>query len=354
MRRSRPPQAVVEVARGLDADLGSLRRLSDGTSNRVWGLERPFLVLAMAGPHQDALGLRRRVALAARLPGTFVRPVGEVVRTSNGALITVWDRVRADARAWDWAEVGAVVARLHATPLDRADRALPDAQNLDALAERVRALAASGTLSRRAALLLIRSAARLVAESAGMDGERVLVHGDLHRANILCTREGVLLCDIDELARAHPWWDLAFLLDPGRPPGIDARARAALREGYGQPLPEPRAVRTLSRAAHLRRTVRQLEIREPGPTAWYYDRVRVGAWAALEADWTRTLHPVVSRPRHVQAELLLRGEWAMRAEPARFGARPKHGPRAKHVTRAQHGAADLRPTADTRRPPPPP
>jgi len=347
MRRSRPPQAVVEVARGLGADLGSLRPLSDGTSNRVWGLERPFLVLAMAGPQHDAAGLRRRVALAARLPGTFVQPAGDVVRTSTGALVTVWERVPVEKRAWDWAEVGAAVARLHATTLG-GERDLPDAQNLDAVAERVRALAAAGTLSRHAALLLVRAAARLVAEAAGLDGRRVLVHGDLHPANILRVRRGVLLCDIDELARAHPWWDLAFLLDPGRPPGIDQRGQAALREGYGRPLPEPGVVRTLSREAHLRRTVRQLEIREPGPAAWYYDRVRVGAWAALEADWLRTLHPVVSRPRHVQAELLFRGEWAMRGEPARFAARPKHGPRAKH------GAADLRASADTRRPPPPP
>src|SRR5215470_11307346 len=157
MRRPRPPQAVVEVARGLDSDLDSLRPLSAGTSNRVWGLERPFLVLAMAGPHHNAVGLRRRVALAARLPGTFVRPVGEVVRTSTGDLVTVWDRVHVDLLAWDWAEVGAAVARMHATPLDRADRDLPDAQDLDAVAGRVRRLAEAGTLGGRAALLLLRT-----------------------------------------------------------------------------------------------------------------------------------------------------------------------------------------------------
>lgn len=308
--RSRDPgrAAAVEVAQTLGGDVSSLRRFAQGSSSSVWALTTPSVVLIVdtAGASEDALRARLRLAawLASHLP--FVQPesgTDQPLRTRNGLAVTVWQRVPTQPGPPDWEAAGAAVAQLHA--LEPSD--VPDGVRLaeaDDLGD-VRRLLDELRVSRRSgggvADLLLRVTERLEHELAALPRRRRVVHGDLHRHNLLATPRSVVLCDTDEIAVADPGWDLGFLVDPGRPT-LTAADRDAFVRGYGSALPAPAAARTVARAAHLRRTVRQFS----GPPALrdrYWNRVRLGGWARMLADWDLDLQPAVAQPRRRQLGL---------------------------------------------------
>jgi Ser/Thr protein kinase RdoA (MazF antagonist) len=78
---------------------------------------------------------------------------------------------------------------------------------------------------------------RLAAELPALAAESsVLVHGDLHRDNVLVDGDTVSFIDFDDCGWGHPLLDVASLLDSFRrrvvPPEAYPRARAAFLEGY--------------------------------------------------------------------------------------------------------------------------
>jgi Ser/Thr protein kinase RdoA (MazF antagonist) len=85
--------------------------------------------------------------------------------------------------------------------------------------------------------LLTRLRERLAIELVGASEAACLIHGDLHRDNILVQAGKISFIDFDDCGWGHPLLDVASLLDSFRrrviPPGDYARARAAFLEGYG-------------------------------------------------------------------------------------------------------------------------
>lgn len=85
--------------------------------------------------------------------------------------------------------------------------------------------------------LLTRLGERLRAELAEQPEANCLIHGDLHRDNILVQGDAISFIDFDDCGWGHPLFDVASLLDSFRrrvvAPADYARARAAFLEGYG-------------------------------------------------------------------------------------------------------------------------
>lgn len=282
-----------------------MSRLSAGSTSWVFDLPAGRVVLIVARPGRTSGHLAARVAaagvLSARLP--FVEPLdppGRPVATSVGLHVTAWRRVDVRSGRPDWAAVGATVRALHeVAPAALAPTGLPliNVQQLTDVTSAVSALHGSGGLARRDAETLRRAADLLSAELVSLDPQRVVVHGDLHRPNILSTTQGCVLCDTDEIGLGSPDWDLGFLVDPGRRGSLDGAAGAEFERGYGRGLPDPANARTVARAAHLRRTVRQLAIERPTLRERAWSRARLDAWRDMIGNWSLDLQPVVGQPR---------------------------------------------------------
>lgn len=304
------PRSVVGAVRHVGGDPATATRLALGTSNEVWGLERPQVVITAYGPHHDVSVLRARLQVAQALQDVapFVRLL-EVLELDG--VVAVWERLPlAGHRAPDpafWEAVGASLRRLSELPLEPLAAAgrLPVLHDVGPLGDELTRLVDERLLTPAAARLLEDVAARLSAELPA--GPPALAHGDAHLPNLLRPAGGparVVLCDVDELGRAPALWDTAFVLDPGRRPGLRPDERRALLGGRGVDEPPADLVRAMARLSHLRRTVR--ELRSPGREARVWSRLRVAAWAAVRSDWALDLHPVFCLPRTRQLALLAR------------------------------------------------
>lgn len=307
--RTDPAPPAREAARLLGVDGDTLVRQGQGSTSAVFA--GADVVVIVAPPYADPAAVAAKLALAAALAdgGSFVRPLWDQPRRIGDALVTAWERIRPAPGPIDWEAAGRAVRAFHGLDPARIQAqagiglsAVADCRDIVAGIER---LCARRRLRPRAAAPLRRAAERLDAELAGLDPRRGLVHGDLHRPNLLNGTGGVVLCDTDEVALGAPGYDLGFLTDPARP-SLPAAARAAFECGYGEPLPDVSTARTFARAAHLRRTIAVLW-RPPRIRESYFDAARLGAWAAMDTRWHRDLVPVVVQPRRVQVALAMRG-----------------------------------------------
>jgi aminoglycoside phosphotransferase (APT) family kinase protein len=163
-----------------------------------------------------------------------VRPVEGLARDADGFAVTGWAAVREARRAVDWSEIGAIVRRVHALPLDEVpgDYPVPDPTTFpwwqfDAL------LADVGDDIDPAALAGLRAA---VARHGGwrerVRRNTVLCHGDVHPGNVMMSGAGPLLVDWDLLCAASPAWDMA-VLTVGERWGRDPAEYDRFRAGYG-------------------------------------------------------------------------------------------------------------------------
>lgn len=315
-------QAAVEVSGALGIpgvpDMSAL-----GSTNHVYLLDEPPLVFNVAPAGRDEDDLTNRLSAARILAdlGVFVRAAGgleQPVRSSSGRLVTVWERVITLPDDPDWAEVGRLLGRmadLRLESLGSLRTRLRPADDLTDVHEMLGGLVDAGRLRPAGGALLGRIARRLREEMALDDAAttRVLVHGDLWRPNVLVTPAGALLCDVDELGIGPADWDISALLDWRRPTAAGP-ARAALLQGWDRELPSRERVRTLMRAAHLRRTVKRLVRNERTPRDGYWDLVRLGAWQQVDRDWNYDGFPELHQSRQEQVRNVLCRTWQLGAE----------------------------------------
>jgi spectinomycin phosphotransferase len=158
-----------------------------------------------------------------------------------------------------WRELGAIIARVHATPptpdltrlvgreryrpsrrelLPKLEAALAGADPGDPVAG---ALAASWQARRAVISALVARADRLGAELAADPAPQVLCHADLHLWNVLVEDAGRLwIADWDEAVLAPRERDLMFVVGAGIGHGqVGPSEEASFLEGYGQVTADP-------------------------------------------------------------------------------------------------------------------
>lgn len=298
------------------AGLGSTAppvHLTSGSTSWVFDAPDAGLVLIAAHPTVPRELLEARVAAARTLAASvpFVAPHPDRPgpwSTAAGLQVTAWLRVPTTTGEPSWRALGAALRALHAVrPADVAASGLPLRPHLDlaALGGRVDAHVRRGVLATRDAVVLRAVARRLADEVAGLPAP-VLVHGDVHRENVLATGDGVVLCDTDLLGLAPAAYDFAPLLEPTRPDQLSGAARADLAEGYGAALPDPATARSLARVAHLQRTVDDVDRGVRSVRDLWWHRVRLDAWCEMLDDWAQDLQPVLGQSRLLHVQRLAR------------------------------------------------
>ncbi|BBY18999.1 phosphotransferase enzyme family protein [Mycolicibacterium litorale] len=156
----------------------------------------------------DPRALRTRLTLAGRLRGTVLAPLTVVPEPVGSRWRTRWPRVDVVVPQPDrlpWAEAGALLARLHAHPVDaRLPHGWP--ARLRRAVEQLRTAGAAAEPVRRAAAGLPPAVWR----AGSPERPRTVVHGDFHLGQLGRRDDGPwLLIDVDDLGVGDPAWDLA-------------------------------------------------------------------------------------------------------------------------------------------------
>ncbi len=301
-RRAR--RSAAQVCELLGVPNARATRLPAGSTSWVFDVPQAdaVVIVAWEGTVQSlSARLAAGALLSRRVP--FVAPHPDVagpLKTTSGLLATVWQRVPRLNQPPSWHAVGQAVRALHDVPVAAlAGTGLPLRNHLDLIDidEALDLVETTGTLSVPDARVLRACADRLRAEVAGCDAPLSVVHGDLHRGNVLTTATGCVLCDTDELGTAPPAWDLAFLVDASRPTRLVGDDRRTFEQGYGDALPSASTARTLARVAHLRTTVRGVQTGSRTARDRWWVRARLDAWSSMLDDWSRDLQPVLGQSR---------------------------------------------------------
>lgn len=250
---------------------GSVELLATGWDNTVflvddeWVFRFPRRQIAVPGVEREMAVLpllARRLPLPVPVPDLVGQASDEFPWPYWGAR-TIRGEELADVRPPEEArvalagDVGAFLRALHAPslardageglpvdPMDRADPAIRAERTLG----RLDALVAAGAWQRETAVM------EFLAEAAGAgapDGERVLVHGDLHVRHVLLTRAGRAAGVIDwgDVCLADPAVDLSLAYA-----GFAGGAREALLAAYG-PVPPERDLAARALALNLSATL---------------------------------------------------------------------------------------------------
>jgi Ser/Thr protein kinase RdoA (MazF antagonist) len=331
--------SAAEVAALLGVDEPSTHAL--GSTNHVFLVSHPPLALNVATLERDSTELASRLHATALLAdiGVFTRlhpGVDQPVRSSNGRLVTVWQRVEVQDVEPDWYKVGRLLRRISEVPRQQVERLQPGLRSADDLSDvtaLIERLVTEGRLRQPDAAMLGRVCARLGEELAPLadPSNRVLVHGDLFGPNILTTAEGPLLCDADEVGVGPGDWDIAALLD-WRRPTTAGPARLALLQGWDGDLPNRLRVRALMRTAHLRRSVKRLARQEGTPRDGYWNLVRLGAWQKVDEDWNYDGFPELHQSRPEQVFNVLGRTRRMRRQRLRTDGTAESTPLARSST----------------------
>lgn len=153
-----------------------------------------------------------------------VSPIPGLARDVDGMAVTGWQLVRPARLAVDWADVGAIVRRVHALPIDGVPPAYPVADPVAFPWWRFETMLADVEHELDDAALdgLRRTIRRHEGWQDRVRHDAVLCHGDVHPGNVLSSPAGPLLVDWDLLCSANPAWDMAMLAVAdrwGRDPG---------------------------------------------------------------------------------------------------------------------------------------
>ena len=183
----------------------------------------------------------------ARLGVPAVRPLEGVADPLevDGAAVTLWELERLVRRPVRPAAVGHLAGRLHRATID--GQGWEGIERFDPLRDVAEQLAIAELTEEETALLggvtaeVTRRWAQEVGEGdtagVGAVGPRGIVHGDLHAGNVLLTRRGPILADL-ELAGVGPVaYDLAAPVVAVLRYGAPATALAAYARAYRAPIP---------------------------------------------------------------------------------------------------------------------
>ncbi|WSB83344.1 aminoglycoside phosphotransferase family protein [Streptomyces cellulosae] len=173
------------------------------------------IVAKAHAPDPDTAALTVRTAVAARLPGILLPPLAPAPAGMYGRPVTYWpygtpvDPDDPDAAPWE--EAGALLARMHRTPLPDP---LPSMRGPEKAARAV-ALLRDLVPSHPAASLVLDAWADLPPWARGeapAPGPLCLCHGDFHLGQLIrgpAPGSPWLLIDVDDLGAGPPVWDLA-------------------------------------------------------------------------------------------------------------------------------------------------
>ncbi|GIJ47019.1 aminoglycoside phosphotransferase [Virgisporangium aliadipatigenens] len=170
------------------------------------------LVVKAHSTRTDTHALERRLALATEtaLTEVLLRPVHSGhLRTR---FVTVWPVARAlrpDAQELPWEEAGRLLARLHTARVPQSR--VPEAGGPRKLASAMRRLAVHPAGGGVRAAIVKAAYASLPAWCRGSAPQprSMITHGDFHFGQLVETRHGWRLIDLDDLGVGDPVWDLA-------------------------------------------------------------------------------------------------------------------------------------------------
>lgn len=209
-----------------------------------------------------------------------VAPVDGLAADVDGLAATGWELVRETRRAVDWAEVGALVRRVHGLDPGAVPDGFPVAEpssfpwwDFDAM------LADVGPGIDAAALAGIE---RAVESHAGWRGAvrrgAVLCHGDVHPGNVLMSARGPLLIDWDLTCVAHPAWDHAMLGTYAGRWGGDDGVRESFVAGYGAPPVDADLTAALGELRNVAATLMRVRAGRDDPAAAAEAERRLRYW----------------------------------------------------------------------------
>ncbi|WP_435612001.1 phosphotransferase family protein [Streptomyces sp. bgisy159] len=168
-------------------------------------------------PGTDPADLTARLAVAARLPGLLLPPLGPTPAPLHGRLVTSWPYGTPvdpdDPEAAPWEAAGTLLARLHRTPV-ASWGTVPPMRGPEKAARAVAVLRAAA-LRHPATGPVLTAWTTLPAwarAEAPAPGAPALCHGDLHLGQLVRhpAPDGPWrLIDVDDLGTGVPAWDLA-------------------------------------------------------------------------------------------------------------------------------------------------
>jgi len=214
-------------ALGLPADTRALLRLGEGPVTDSWLLEADGVkrVLRLDRPVVKTLGLDRHAEWQ-HLQLAFdagIAPEPLAFDPARGSLLTEHlDGEEPSAALLDWAELGALLRRLHALPA-------PGAKAFDPLSIAQTYAAAAGGPEAERELTVVKALAPAFSGSAGSS----LCHNDAHFGNILSFgtgADGLRLIDWEYAAAGDPVFDLVV---PCRFHGLQEQQLERLCTGWG-------------------------------------------------------------------------------------------------------------------------
>jgi Ser/Thr protein kinase RdoA (MazF antagonist) len=266
-------------------------RLGENALFHVPALEA---LLRVARPQRSAESIARSVQLARRLrangvptPEPLTFDTMEQPFVSESGTVTVWRYYPEDrSRQFSFREFGGMLREFHRRAADLQD-CLPAWRPLERTRRRLdearRQEMPTGWLS-----ILGR---RLTEVEEGLEHlDSVLgrgpVHGDAHRGNVLLTREGPVLLDLDEVCVAPREWDLAPTLVTRHRFGTSREDWHRFSAAYGYDLAQSPAAVPLVRLRELSMTVWLLQQHGATPEIDAELDRRVGSLEEDDRNWT--------------------------------------------------------------------
>ena len=279
-------------------DVDAARSLAEGVARRL-DLPQPTLVrvgmnaLFRAGdvvvrvgrpsaPPELAIELAHRLhehGIAAPTPAAQEAYVDSDAFVDGDLAATCWVPLAGTGEPIDWREVGAIVRRVHELTPDDLPVGYPLPAptsfpwwDFDALMVDV------GTEIDEVARSGLQTAIARNAAWRGLDGARVVCHGDVHPGNVMTTAGGPVLIDWDLMCVAPPGWDHAMLLTLAERWGGDAGAYPVFAGGYGQSLADDAATRRFAELRNVAATLMRVRAGRTDPAARAEAELRLRYW----------------------------------------------------------------------------
>jgi Ser/Thr protein kinase RdoA (MazF antagonist) len=261
-----------------------------------------FLKIADPGFRSAEPVLKRSLALSAWLDNAGF-PVAGAAEEGSARPVAVGD---AWAGLWRWEDhrdvradpcaTGELLRRLHDL-LSRCSLPLPEVDHFDAARRHAVALTEKNELGEASIEFLLSRVARIEEDWTAFESElgTGAIHGDFLVDNVLATRRGPVLVDLDNAQVGPREWDLVKVT-PGSPDGWREEEWPEFAGGYGYDLLSAPGTEVLREVRHLRSLVWMLG--DPQfPDRFASGRRLLDEWIAapekrcFELDWATTRAP---------------------------------------------------------------